>query len=410
MATHKYGSFVGRKLLSILCGRDVTSGPTKKQPLADINQPDGNKDAKKSAVGGLAAKVDPSTAADHGQSADCPFPELLERVANEVLSDTWADEMSTLQVDTFAGPFLQALLRACKGNPQLQGKLVLEMLGTTDSGLQSLSPDVPYNLMTSRQGSHLMEAIFEVAPDDIFQKLSTLAFKGRLVALAQHPSANFAVQAALASIRKPQQLKRMIEDLRPHIGSLLKSRRGGVVVSLLAAAGRLQEHEGEVSSAVWHAAQVGLGGQSNISPLEAMLTLDTTVVLDGKSGGTGNGRLSSLGCAALVTIFRYPTDACKQWAEALAAMPSQQLALVGKDPGGCRVIESYLEVNILQKLLFFIDSHVYASNQMCYHASFCYRDPELLLRRFGAFSSTSMAVGPTWQPLWLVADLSKSVI
>lgn len=45
------------------------------------------------------------------------YPELLERIAGAVLNDGWAgEEMQRLATNSFAGPFLQALLRACTYN------------------------------------------------------------------------------------------------------------------------------------------------------------------------------------------------------------------------------------------------------------------------------------------------------
>ena len=183
------------------------------------------------------------------------------------------------------------------------------------------------------------QAVFQTAPDDLFQRLCTLSFKGHLVPLAQHPTANFGVQAALAALRKPQQLKRMFEDLRPHLGALLRMRRAGVVAALLAATGRLRALEADVVAAVWHAAG-GLAGSSG-GPLEALLALDTTAQLD--PGSSGRVRLSTLGCAMLQALFRLPPAAVKQWSEALVGLVPGVAQHVARDPGGCRVLEAYLE-------------------------------------------------------------------
>lgn len=43
-------------------------------------------------------------------------------------------------------------------------------------------------------------------------------------------------------------------------------------------------------------------------------------------------------------MLRLPPAACKQWAEAVAALPPPQAQQVARDPGGCRVLEAYLEV------------------------------------------------------------------
>lgn len=46
----------------------------------------------------------------------------------------------------------------------------------------------------------------------------------------------------------------------------------------------------------------------------------------------------------LGTLLRLPPAACKQWSDALALLPPDKLQHVAKDPGGCRVLEAYLEV------------------------------------------------------------------
>ncbi len=52
----------------------------------------------------------------------------------------------------------------------------------------------------------LPQVVFETAPDELFQKLSSACFKGHLLDLARHPAANFAAQAGIAALRKPAQV------------------------------------------------------------------------------------------------------------------------------------------------------------------------------------------------------------
>ncbi|PSC67230.1 Pumilio 23 [Micractinium conductrix] len=348
MATSKYGSFVARRLLCVLAGRDVAPPPGKKpqekppgdEPSQQQQQAQQQQQQGPRGGGALAAKLRSGGEAEGSAAGGLPtgadYPALLDRLAAVVLGDEWSgEEMSRLATDTFAGPFLQALLRACTHNQKLQQRLLLQVLGGSGSkGVESVTVERCHALMQDRQGSHLMEAVFTSAPDDYFAKLTTLCFKGHLLNLAQHACANFAVQAALAALRKPQQLKRMFEDLRPSFGQLLRSRRSGVIAALLAAAGRLGAQEAEAAAALWAAAGEGGGGGP---PLQALLTLDTTTQL-----GSG-GRLSTLGCAMLGTVLCLPPAACKQWGDAVAALPPGQLRHVAKDPGGCRVLEAYLE-------------------------------------------------------------------
>lgn len=105
---------------------------------------------------------------------------------------------------------------------------------------------------------------------------------------------------------------------------------------MLAGAARLGVCEADCASALWQAV-----GSSAKPPLVALFTLDTQASLEDKGGG---GRLSPLGCAMLISVLRFNATACKQYGEALAALPAEQLAAVARDAGGCRVIEAYLEV------------------------------------------------------------------
>lgn len=369
MITSKYGSFVGRRLLTVLCGQDVTTPPNRKPGIAPSDGTSGGDGGGRGAAeanrnnnaaiagarkhGGLVSRV--SNANSNGQasntttysSSTLSFPLLVTKIANTVISDDWTGhDLASVQCDPYAGPFLQSLLRSVVAieDEQLAGRLVIHLLGgNAASGPDTVTSDAMYRLLTDRNGSHLMEAAFEASPDDVLQKLCTVAFKGRLLSLAQHPSANFAVQAALASVRRPQQLKRMFEDLRPHLSTLLRARRGGVVAVLLAAAGRVGCLEADSADALWHSIESGLDSSPrHTTPFHKLITLDTTITDLSKAAETGV-RLSSLGCAALVTLLRYPAAACKKWADALSNLTPAELGAVARDPGGCRVIETYLE-------------------------------------------------------------------
>lgn len=59
----------------------------------------------------------------------------------------------------------------------------------------------------------------------------------------------------------------------------------GVIAALLAVAGRLGAQEAEAAAALWSAAGSSGSGSAAASPLEALLTLDTTTQL-----GQGSGR------------------------------------------------------------------------------------------------------------------------
>lgn len=72
--------------------------------------------------GALAAKLGGSSGGaggdgSGGASQGADYPALLEKLAATVMGDDWSgEEIQRLSTDSFAGPFLQALLRACTHN------------------------------------------------------------------------------------------------------------------------------------------------------------------------------------------------------------------------------------------------------------------------------------------------------
>jgi hypothetical protein len=122
MATHKYGSFVSRRLLCVLCGRDVAPAhPKHGGAPAETPEAGGEGTRARPARGGgpatgLAAKLQTDDGAGAGAQA-APFPSLLQRLAEVPLSEDWDGEVAALRCDQHAGPFLQALLRACADFP-----------------------------------------------------------------------------------------------------------------------------------------------------------------------------------------------------------------------------------------------------------------------------------------------------
>ena len=173
VVTSKYGSFVARRLLCILSGREVAPAPSKKsqqqqQPLEGMDAGPGAAEPQprhapgRPAVAGggsLAAKLGTSGrgGGEDLSSQQAPYPELLDLLASVVLTDDWSGPaMRELQQDPFASPFLQALLRACQGgDPAMQQRLVLQVLGV--SSLDGLTADGLHRLLQDRSASHLME-------------------------------------------------------------------------------------------------------------------------------------------------------------------------------------------------------------------------------------------------------------
>lgn len=334
MISSKYGSFVGRRLVGVLCGELRDPSSSHKNSKTAVSE---NRSYAHGARRNLAKKVD---GGQGGGPTVAPRVDLLDKVCKQFVSDeVTVKDIHDLQTSPYAGPFLKALLEGVGrvGDEQQRSDIVICLLGGNPAvGADSITSDTLYRLMTDRSGSHIMEAALLAAPDGLFSKLCTNGFKGRLPALAQHPSANFTVQAAIAHVKKSQQLKRMFEDLKDCFGGLLLGRRGGVVTVLLAAAARLNCLQSECSKTLWNALNESF--KEAKTPLHSLITLDTTVELGGQSG-----RLSPLGCAALVSLFQYPKGMAVDWNKALENLSKKEVAQIALDAGGCRVLEAYLQ-------------------------------------------------------------------
>lgn len=348
MVSSKYGSFVARRLLCVLSGRDVSFGPKNRTPVAEnvekgneievgnVEEAGSKNKNKRRQLGNLAARVDDECRTSMQQT---PHPQLLNDIVQAVLSNDsiQGPELVELVTGPFSGPFFQSLVLATAGT-QYSSSLILRLLGgSARAGAGSVTSDMLFSLMTDKGGSHMVEVALTSAPDDTFQKLCSTAFKGRLVSLAQHPTANFAVQAALSCVRKSAQLKRMCEDLCPAIPSLLRARRGGVVVTLLSACKRLEVKQKDVADAVWEAvaSNENHGGNAVVN----LISLDAV----GSAHETKGKRLSPIGCSSMVTILQFPAEVSGRWNKAMAQLQPEEVLMTAQDPGGCRVLEVYIQ-------------------------------------------------------------------
>lgn len=349
--TTRHGSFLARRLLSVLAGRDLTSAPLAKEanPAKEEDKKDEEEAGtveepvakRRRSVGGLRSKLEAGTDAENrDDELVVDYPDHLQLLLDATLSEQLTPEATALCRDAFAAPFLQSILWACRGNDDAAGRLIAQLLG---GSLLNVTPDLLQGLMQDRVGSHVIEVIYQVAPEDAFQKLSTAGFKGVTVHLSTHPYANFAVQAALSAVRKPQQFKRMFEDLRPSLVPLLRGQRAGVIAALVSASRRLRTLETDVSSAVFSAAEA-FGAETGTGAVPKLLTLGAPkplAALAAASDTPGRSALSSLGCALIIQLVQLPGFA---WQDALRALPPEQLRILSTDSAGCRVLETFLQV------------------------------------------------------------------
>ena len=95
-------------------------------------------------------------------------------------------------------------------------------------------------LVESRSGSHLFEAIIRAAPRGVLGEIFRRFFRGKMRAVAGHPTAKFVLQALFGATRDGDHVNTALQELGPDFGSLLRERRAGVVAAVLAACARLR--------------------------------------------------------------------------------------------------------------------------------------------------------------------------
>ncbi|KAK9812727.1 hypothetical protein WJX72_002737 [[Myrmecia] bisecta] len=343
LITDRYGSHVVRRLLCVLCGHDVT-------PLqADGQQASKHKPQKGKAVG-LAAKL--VSATQPLQTEPARYPDLLGLLSQAILGGDYdAGTLQEMASHPNAGPFLQTLLKACAQDEASLQRLIPRLLGqgadAAVGSLAGLEAEELQGLMRERTSSHLMEVVFQVAPPALLDDLYARVLKGSLAGLALHPSANFVVQAAAAAATKTPQVKQLLGELKDSFRELLKQRRSGVVAALLAACGRTGTGQAEACKALANALMAGQPDRKAVAP--ALLTMDSSVELGHSSESGKYARLSTLGCAMLSMLLKYPADACSQYLESLAGLTDKQVIHAGMDGGGSRVLEAYLSSGATQK-------------------------------------------------------------
>ncbi|GLI69480.1 hypothetical protein VaNZ11_014112 [Volvox africanus] len=394
--TDRFATHVVRHLLCLLTGRNVLPPPGKQQQQLPGLE---NKRSKLEVPSGLAAKLGGISATAAGVSGKkhsstvatlaaellgsgmdepppCRLPELVSRFTAVVCSDDYAGAVvSELVYHPYACPFLQALLRAAACDRKALRQLVPVLLGATSFNdsvkvgagavLEGCREEEVMAMMTDPTTSHLMEVLLQVLPRALLEEFFRRFLGPRLAELAHHPSANFVLQTMLVAAPSKEMAKTMYDSLSGLLPDLLRKRRSGVVVALVACCGRHGICQREVCTALASALSgipqwAALKGDAVLAP--ALLCLDSAPIIGSnepfsaatvaaaRGGGSSLPRLSPTGCSILTQILRYGQGACRAFTDSVAGLKPHDAARVGADPSGSRVLEALLEGNAPAKV------------------------------------------------------------
>ncbi|KAK9798918.1 hypothetical protein WJX73_010578 [Symbiochloris irregularis] len=333
----RYGSHVARSFLCLLAGFDVL-------------QPGDTKD-KGAIKQGLAARM--SSAGTAAAAQEVWYPQHLASFAGAVMQGQHPSALAhLLPAHQHGSPFLQALLMAVSGNEELLHKLIQGIVRYPQSAsILKKAPSSPplfdssdrerlQALMKEGTCSHVVEVIIKVAPTQLRKRMYSFALEGSLLHLAQHPMANFVVQAYIATVTTTPQMKALMKELGQSFGELLAQHRAGVVAALVAAAHRTGACNDAVSSSL--ASGLKHTGQQDCKGLaERLMTLDSPASL--QEGQEGPLRPSPLGCTILTQALQLSQAAAKPFADSLQQIPATQLVRMGACGGGSSVLEALLE-------------------------------------------------------------------
>ena len=332
VAFDKRASPVARKFLALLAGR------------ADLNASGGGGGGAGSDGKSLADKLRGGTSAagkfSGSLNASYRFNEELRKFSDAMLAAV-EEELWNLVEDTCGSALLQATLKAHEGDDEALNWIIPGLLGcapaegTTEGELLADAQEWDIkNMMQSRAGSHLMEAILGVAPKGLFNEMYRRFFRDKMISTAKHPVSNFVLQALLAATKDPEHVSSTLGELSQVFGTLLHEKRSGVVAATLAACARLKVAEKDGAKALARGLTLKMEarkeGRSQLAP--ALFWLDTP----------NYGRCSVLGSAMFQTLFKFNADCVPMFSESLVSMTDVEVFKVCQDSAGSRAIEAFL--------------------------------------------------------------------
>lgn len=304
------------------------------------------------------------------------YPEMCGALVLE-LAEAAKPHMWEMQVHPAASPVLQAMLECARGEDasalaQLTATVLCAKEGKTN--VEAVDKDGFMELCMDRSGSHLAEAALRCADEGLHGRVYRHLFRGRLAKFAEHGTANFVLQALLASERSEGQLGLLMDELEPLMPRLLPAAaaaaggvqrsRAGVLAATVGACSRLRAHEKRVARGIAAAlavrqsvsdanegADAGDAGTAAAGEKEqvagasaaggAKLPSEELVrgllFLDG-----GGGNCSVLGCAMLAKVLGFPLEAAQRFVDGVAHLSAEVVARVAADRSGGRALEGLL--------------------------------------------------------------------
>eukprot|EP00892_Ulva_mutabilis_P004889 jgi/Ulvmu1/2772/UM014_0230.1 len=335
--THKYATFLARRLLQLLVG---------KLSSVTVSKPDsgGKKQDIAHKVQALRERVD--SAPNNSQpplelAVDPKLKVHVDAFVNVIAGPGFADSMFDLQRSSYGSPFLQALLNAPLA-PTQHERMLCQMLGimpgekeNLQSALNRLNATTIMSQMKHKTASHTIEAAFLNCPSSMYSAVWS-CLKPKFASLCLNPISNFAAQALISAAPAACYIGCIFQEVRSSLTDVITRGRSGVACVLTSACAAW----GVECEACCRAIEETFA--ERVIPALATLGLDLSLAEAAEQAGKRPLRLSVNGCIILQALLGMPQTACAKISDSILALPSVQLGFLAKDPSGARVLEAML--------------------------------------------------------------------
>ncbi|KAJ3505135.1 hypothetical protein NLJ89_g7571 [Agrocybe chaxingu] len=175
-------------------------------------------------------------------SKNCPpeFTRMARRLVEAVTAELDDNEIRAMATNQVACPGLKLLLeveadQGMSSEPgSLMDRVTVGIVSSCRNGNSSNVEESDYlgTLLRDANSSHVLETIVSRCPDDVFNVLWRVYFKGKLPRLANHPVGNFVLAKAVERVSE-EQLSEVFQELEGVWGKLIRTARTGVLRSVV---------------------------------------------------------------------------------------------------------------------------------------------------------------------------------
>ncbi|KAI8337966.1 armadillo-type protein [Chlamydoabsidia padenii] len=254
LISQQFASHVIRTLLFILVGKRVDETGEAKGKMRTKKSFE-YKSQKNAASVKMSQKAKKTLMVPHS------FKDMFRTLTKELAVESDEAAIRSLSVHRVANPVIQLLLELQDDDESgrqaqtiLLDRLLWGIVTDANPADQRKKDDRKswfQTLIRDKVGSHLLEVIVKVAPDNVYDQLYKTYLTGNLEKFGVNPVSNFVIQQLISNVRTPAQVDSMVSELsNKSFGVMLKTGKPGVIRSLIDASVKLQSSQKKVVDAL----------------------------------------------------------------------------------------------------------------------------------------------------------------